>query len=63
MTQGIHNIDPAKKIVTIPKESEAIDYAFQHAVKDSLIIITSDVIPDALEQVKQYKAKEDGAIV
>ena len=63
MTQGIHNIDPAKKITVIRKETEAIDYAFSTAQKDSFIIITSDVIPDALEQVKQYKAKEDGASI
>ena len=60
MEQGIHNIDPNKKIVVIKKESEAIDYAFKNAVKDSFIVITSDVVPDALEQVKQYKAREDG---
>jgi cyanophycin synthetase len=63
MTKGIHNIYPNKKIVVIKKESEAIDYAFQNAVKDSFIVITSDVVPDALEQVKHYKALEDGVIV
>jgi cyanophycin synthetase len=63
MTQGIQNVDPNKKITVIRKESEAIDYAFKHAVKDSFIVITSDVVPDALEQVKSYKAKEDGAKV
>ncbi len=62
MTKGIHNIDPNKKIVVIRKEGLAIDYAFEHAVKDSFIVITSDVVPDALEQVKQYKAKEDGLV-
>ena len=63
MTTGIHNVDPNKKIVIIKKESEAIDYAFQHAIKDSFIVITSDVVPDALEQVKLYKAKEDGVLI
>lgn len=62
MTKGIYNIDPNKKVTIIKKESEAIDFAFQNAVKDSFIVITSDVIPDALEQVKQYKAKEDGVM-
>jgi cyanophycin synthetase len=62
MIQGIRNIDAGKKITVIQKESEAIDYAFQTAKKDSFIVITSDVVPDALEQVKAYKAKEDGAI-
>lgn len=63
MTQGIHKIDPMKKITVIQKEGEAIDFAFQNAVKDSFIVITSDVVPDALEQVKNYKAKEDGLLV
>lgn len=63
MTKGIHSVDVNKKIIVIKKESEAIDYAFSHAVKDSFIVITSDVVPDALEQVKAYKAKEDGAKV
>jgi len=61
LTKGIHQVDPNKKIIVIQKESEAIDYALKNAVKDSFIVITSDVVPDALEQVKNYKAKEDGA--
>ena len=60
MTMGIHKVDPFKKITVIQKETEAIDYAFKNAVKDSFIVITSDVVPDALEQVKSYKAREDG---
>ncbi len=63
MTQGIQKVDTNKKITVIKKESEAIDYAFKHAKKDSFIVITSDVIPDALEQVKAYKAKEDGVVI
>ncbi len=63
MMQGIHKVDPAKKVTIIKKEADAIDFAMKNAVKDSFIIITSDVIPDALEQVKQYKAVEDGVTV
>lgn len=63
MTKGIYSVDPAKKITVIKKESEAIEFAMKNAIKDSFIIIISDVIPDALEQVKAYKAKEDGAVV
>lgn len=61
MTQGIHKSDANKKITVIRKESEAIDFALKNAVKDSFIVIISDVVPDALEQVKQYKAIEDSA--
>ncbi len=60
MTKGIHQVDPNKKITVIKKESEAIEYAINNAIKDSFIVITSDVVPDALEQIKQYKAEEDG---
>jgi cyanophycin synthetase len=63
MTQGIHNVDANKKITVIQKETAAIDYAFKNATKDSFIVITSDVVPDALEQVKMYKAIEDGAVL
>ncbi len=61
MTKGIHSVDANKKITVIKNEAEAIDYAMNNAVKDSFIVITSDVVPDALEQVKAYKAREDGA--
>lgn len=62
MMQGIHSVDPGKKVAVFRKESEAIDYALQNAEKDSFIVIISDVVPDALEQVKRYKDVEDGAV-
>ena len=43
----------------IPSEKEAIDFALKNAKKDSFIIICSDVVPDALDQVMKYKEKED----
>jgi cyanophycin synthetase len=60
MTQGIHKIDPNKKITVFRKEADAIDHAITHAIKDSFIVVISDVVPDALEQVKKYKEIEDG---
>jgi cyanophycin synthetase len=60
MTQGIHSVDPAKKITVFRKEADAIDYAISNAIKDSFIVVISDVVPDALEQVKKYKEIEDG---
>lgn len=59
MLKGIHSIDPNKKYTVIPSEPEAIDYAFKNAVKGAFIIICSDVVPDALEQVMKYKEEED----
>ena len=42
----------------IPSEKEAITYAVRNAVKGSLIILCSDVIPDALDLVKKFKEQE-----
>jgi cyanophycin synthetase len=59
MVKGIKEVDAKKKVTTIPKESEAIDYAIKHAKKGSFITICSDVIPDALDQIMKYKEQED----
>ena len=55
---GIKKKDPDKKISIIPSEKEAIAYAVAHAKKDSLIVLCSDVVPDALNLVKELKEKE-----
>jgi cyanophycin synthetase len=59
--KGIERVEPSKKVTVIHKEREAIEYALNNAKKGSFIVITSDVIPDALEQVRQHKAEEDAA--
>ena len=58
LNDGIKMKDPNKKTTIIPSEREAITYAVKNAVKGSLIILCSDVIPDALELVKQFKEQE-----
>lgn len=50
--------DPNKKTTIIPSEKEAIKFAVKNAVKGSLIILCSDVIPDALDLVKKFKEQE-----
>jgi cyanophycin synthetase len=55
---GIKAKDPNKKTTIIPSEKEAITYAVNNAVKGSLIILCSDVIPDALDLVQKFKAQE-----
>jgi cyanophycin synthetase len=59
MLTGVHAVDPNKKHTVIPSEPEAIDYAFKNAEKGAFIIICSDVVPDALDQVMKYKEEED----
>ncbi|CAG0909464.1 unnamed protein product, partial [Cyprideis torosa] len=47
---GIKDVDPNKKVTVIPSESEAIDFAIKNAKKGSMVVICSDVVPDALAQ-------------
>ncbi|MGK0253289.1 MAG: cyanophycin synthetase [Mariniflexile sp.] len=58
LDNGIKMVDPNKKTTIIPSEKEAITYAVKNAVKGSLIILCSDVIPDALELVQKFKELE-----
>jgi len=51
-------VDKNKKTTIIPSEKEAITYAVKNAIKGSLIILCSDVIPDALELVQKFKEQE-----
>lgn len=59
MMKGILLHSPGKKVHIIRKESEAIDYAIKNAKQGGFITICSDVVPDALHQIMQYKEKED----
>lgn len=58
LSEGIKKIDPKKKVTIIPKESEAIEHAIKNAKPGSLVVICSDVVPDALALVTKFKEKE-----
>ena len=58
LEKGIRQHDPNKKTTVIPSEQEAILHAVKNAVKGSLIVLCSDVVPDALELVKKLKEEE-----
>ncbi len=59
MMQGIKADSPDKKVKIIPKEPEAIDYAIKNAKQGSYIVICSDVVPNALDQILKFKEEED----
>jgi len=59
MLQGVKSVNPSKEVEVIPTESEAIDHAIATAPKGAFIVICSDVIPDALDQVMRIKEEED----
>lgn len=59
MLEGIKHQDPNKKVTVIPAEKDAINHAISSAERGSFIVICSDVIPDALEQIMDMKAQEE----
>ena len=59
LNDGIKKKNPNIKTTVIPSEKEAILHAVKHAKKGALIILCSDVIPDALDLVQKLKEKEN----
>ncbi len=55
---GIKSVDPNKSVKIIPSENEAIGYAVKNAKKGSLLVFCSDVVPDALNLVMNFKEEE-----
>ncbi len=58
LDEGIKKAGLNKKTNIIPSEKEAITYAIKNAKKGSLIVICSDVIPEALNLVMKFKEEE-----
>ncbi|MGB3588677.1 MAG: cyanophycin synthetase, partial [Tunicatimonas sp.] len=58
LTTGIQQVDKNKKITVIPGEKDAIDHAIKNAQPDTLIVLFSDAIAQALAQVMKYKEDE-----
>ena len=59
MFSGVKSVDATKEVKVIRSEIEAINYAINNAKKGSFIVICSDVVPDALDQVMKFKEVED----
>jgi len=62
LMKGIKSQDPNKKITVFNSEKEAISHSIENAVEGSLIVMCSDVVPDALKQVLEYKEKEENKL-
>jgi cyanophycin synthetase len=58
LEDGIKKAGLNKKTTIIPSEKEAITHAIKNAKKGSLIVICSDVIPEALDLVTKFKEEE-----
>ncbi|MCM4155676.1 cyanophycin synthetase [Gramella sp. AN32] len=59
LEKGIRRKDDTIKVTTIHSELEAIHYAIKNAPKDSLIILCSDVITEALDYISNLKEDEE----
>ena len=61
LQDGIKKKNENIKTTVIPSERDAIIHAVENAEKDTLIVLCSDVVPDALALVQELKKKEDMA--
>ncbi|MFT6845755.1 MAG: cyanophycin synthetase [Flavobacteriales bacterium] len=55
---GIKSSDPTTKVTIIPSEEGAITHAIKNATPGSLVVVSSDVVPAALNLVMKYKEDE-----
>ena len=55
---GILDVSPKIPLRIIKKENQAIQHAVENAKEGSLIVVSSDVVPDALNMVMNLKEKE-----
>ena len=58
LKEGILEKDADKKITVIPSEEDAIHHAVNNARPGTLIVLCSDVVPDALKLVEELKERE-----
>ncbi|MEM7037040.1 MAG: cyanophycin synthetase [Bacteroidota bacterium] len=58
LRSGILAEKPDIKLTVIPSEKEAITHAIKNAADGSLIVLCSDVVPDALDLVMKFKEEE-----
>lgn len=56
--EGIQSKKPNIKVTKINSEQEAIKHAIKNAPKDALIVLCSDLIPDALKLLEELKGRE-----
>jgi len=56
---GIKSVNPNKKVDIIRSEKDAIIHAIKNAKKNSLVVVSSDVVPDALNLVMKLKEKDN----
>ncbi|MEO7801493.1 MAG: Mur ligase family protein, partial [Ginsengibacter sp.] len=59
LEDGIKEAGKDVPVKVIPKEKDAIMYAYENVVPGSIITIMCDVIPDALDFIKNLKEQEE----
>jgi cyanophycin synthetase len=58
LRQGIHNIAPEKPIHYFSNQPEAIEFAVNHAVPGSMVVVLIDNITEAIQKVTELQEKQ-----
>jgi cyanophycin synthetase len=58
LKQGLQRVNPSIPILIIENENEALDYIYENPKRGSLYTIMCDVVPGALEKIRELKEKE-----
>jgi len=58
LKEGIQRVNPSIPILTIVNENEALEYIYENARPGALYTIMCDVVPGALEKIRELKEKE-----
>jgi len=59
LKEGIHSVNPAIPVLTIPNEDQALDYIYENAKPGALYTIMCDVVARALDKIKELKVREE----
>jgi len=59
LKKGIDSVNDNMKVHIIPDEYKAVEFAIKELAQEGdFVVISSDVIPDALEQIQKYKEED-----
>jgi cyanophycin synthetase len=58
LKQGLQRVNPSIPILVIENENEALDYIYENPRQGALYTIMCDVVPGALQKIRELKEKE-----
>lgn len=58
LSEGVKSVKPDLPVKVIPKLAEAIQYAMEHAPKNSIIVVYSEKVNETIDIIQSHKAAE-----